>query len=101
MGRFDVHRSRYSSGPRLLLDVQADLLAELRTRLIIPLVPANAAFKRVTRLHPLVVVEGRPTVLVTDLMAAIDRRRLGDTVMSLETRRHEIGAAIDFLLQGF
>lgn len=83
------------------MDVQADLLTELRTRLVIPLVPADAGFKRVSHLHPLALIEGEPWLVATDLMASVDRRQLGDTVTSLEPRRDEIVAAIDFLLQGF
>ncbi|MGH7078869.1 MAG: CcdB family protein, partial [Acetobacteraceae bacterium] len=35
-----------------LLDVQADLLAELDTRVVVPLIRAEAFGRRISRLHP-------------------------------------------------
>lgn len=41
MARFDVYR--YSDAVPFVVDVQADLLAELKTRTVIPLLPQNQA----------------------------------------------------------
>ena len=41
MARFDVYRNPEGSG--YLLDVQADLLSDLNTRVVVPLIPAELA----------------------------------------------------------
>lgn len=41
MARFDVYASPDSAG--YLLDVQADLLESLNTRIVVPLMPVSAA----------------------------------------------------------
>lgn len=100
MARFDVYRGRRASVP-YLLDIQADFLAALPTRLVIPLLPATAVGKLIERLHLPVQVEDQQLVLATDLMASIRRDQLGRKVGSLADRHDEIVAAIDFLQQGF
>lgn len=41
MARYDLHAN--PDGPGYLLDVQADLLAGLNTRIVVPLMPQDAA----------------------------------------------------------
>jgi toxin CcdB len=100
MARFDVHRCRRAGVP-YLVDNQADFLSLLPTRLVIPLVPAAAIASPIERLHLRVTVEGRDLVLAVNLMASVRRDQLGEKVASLEERRSEIVAAVDFLQQGF
>lgn len=100
MARFDVHRGRRAAVP-YLLDVQADLLDVLPTRLVIPLLPVGEVGARVDRLHIPVEVEGRALVLATNLLSSVRRDQLGPKVGSLADRRDEIVAAVDFLQQGF
>lgn len=100
MARFDVHRGRRVGVP-YLLDVQADLLDVLPTRLVIPLLPAREAGARIDRLHLPVEVEGQALVLAVNLLSNIRRDQLGPKVGSLADRRDEIVAAVDFLQQGF
>lgn len=84
-----------------MLDAQATALSHLPTRLVIPLIPLADQRYRVSRLHVIVTLEGGTYVLVPEMMAAIERRRLGRVVTSLADRHDEIVGAIDFLLQGF
>jgi toxin CcdB len=100
MARFDVHRCRRPGGP-YLVDNQTEFLSRLPTRLVIPLLPAAAFGSLIERLHLRVAVEGRELVLATNLMASVRRDQLGERVASLENRRSEIVAAVDFLQQGF
>ena len=100
MARFDVHRCRRAGVP-YLLDNQADFLARLPTRLVIPLLPAAAVPLPIERLHLRVTVEGRDLILATNLMASVRRDPLGEKVASLADRHSEIVAAVDFLQQGF
>jgi toxin CcdB len=102
MARFDVHRNQRSgtSFP-FLLDVQANLLSDLRTRLVIPLLPAGLAPRARGHLNPEVKVAGEPFRLQTEIIGPVAVSQLGELVASLEQQRDEIVAAIDFLLQGF
>jgi toxin CcdB len=100
MPRSDVHRCRRAGVP-YLVDNQTDLSGRLPTRLVIPRLPATAFASLIERLHLRVAVEGRELVLATNLMASVRRDQLGDKVASLEDRRGEIIAAVDFLQQGF
>lgn len=101
MARLDVHRNLARGDAPFLLDVQANMLAALRTRLVIPLLPAAIRRERIRQLNLPVEIEGTGYVLATEFMAAVDRRTLGPVVASLDDRHFEITAAIDFLLQGF
>ena len=102
MARLDVHRNRQSgSNFPLLLDVQANLLADLRSRLVIPLVPEGASGLRLRQLDVDVEISGIRYVLRTEVMGAVAASQLGEIVATLRQRHDEVAAAIDFLLQGF
>ena len=83
-----------------LLDVQADLLSDLATRIVIPLIRTEAFGRRVSRLHPQFVVEGEDVVMATHLLAAVRRGALGGRIMSLLDQREAIVEAIDVLWSG-
>jgi toxin CcdB len=102
MARFDVHRYASASTP-LVLDVQADLLSNLATRVVIPLAPeAIHASEATPRLKPVVEVDGSRYVVMTTDIGTLKSAELGEVVGNLEKRyRAEIVAAIDFVLQGF
>ena len=61
MARFDTYR--FADG--YLLDVQADLLDGLNTRMAVPLMPLETAPKPAERLNPLFTIEGSEYVMVT------------------------------------
>jgi len=98
MARFDVHARR--SGPGLLLDCQADLLAHLNTRLVVPLIPLAEAPKPAARLNPVFTVGGGEHVMVTQYAAAVELRELGEAVGSLAKHHHAIVGALDMLITG-
>lgn len=102
MARFDVFRFASSSAP-LVVDVQADLLSDLATRVVIPLSPARLAGKEaVARLKPVMDINGERFVLMTTDLAALPLKRLGPYVENVESRyRKEITDALDFLFLGF
>jgi toxin CcdB len=85
----------------LLVDVQSDLLADLATRVVIPLCPAELIAGRLVRtLMPVVDVAGDGYALLTPQLAGIARKQLGEAVGSLAASRGEIIAALDLLLTG-
>ncbi|MGD9809956.1 MAG: CcdB family protein [Sphingobium sp.] len=96
MAKFDVHRLREGGG--LVLDVQADLLDRLNTRLVVPLMPVADAPQTIARLNPVFEVEGRRVAMVTQFAAAVHVRELGDRVISLADEQDAIGNALDMLL---
>jgi toxin CcdB len=99
MARFDVYSRRGHGG--FLLDCQADLLSDLNTRFVIPLLPEAEAPRPAARLNPVFEINGERVVTVTQFAAAIAVRELGDRVASLVEREHEISNALDMLISGF
>lgn len=84
-----------------LLDVQNSLLADLKTRLVIPLT-AQANFRTgvISKLCPVFNINGETFVALTQQMAGIELRLLGAEVADLSAYRTEIIAAIDFAVVG-
>lgn len=103
MARFDVHAYSVRNSPvAAVVDVQADILAALATRLVIPLVPsAIAREEELPRLKPRIDINGEPFVLMTTDMAALPASALGAVIVNIEDQRQTVIAAVDFLLQGF
>ena len=99
MARFDVYEN--AAGPGYLVDVQADLLSPLNTRVVIPLLPADIAPARAARLNPEFEVRGLPCSLVTQFMAAVPRSELKLVIVNLEREASTILDAVDFLHQGW
>ncbi len=104
MSQFDVYENRNAETREAipyLLDVQAELLDDLATRVVVPLVKATAMGKAARRLNPEFRVKRHAVVMSTAELAGISVRSLGDKVGSLKERRDEIIAALDFLLTGY
>jgi toxin CcdB len=86
----------------LLVDVQAELLSGLQTRVVVPLARAAAPDRfPMTYLTPTVAFEGHSYVLMTPQLAGIARAELGPHVGSLADQQNVISAAVDFLTRGF
>ena len=83
-----------------LLNVQADLLDELATRVVVPLIRAEHFGRPARGLHPAFEIAGNPVVMATHLLAAVPRGELGAIVASLSDHRPAIIAAVDILLAG-
>lgn len=98
MARYDVYAN---PGGGLVLDVQADVLDELKTRVVIPLLPLETAPKPAKRLNPVFEISGVRYVLVTQFLAAIPVSALTEPHSNLSERHDEIIAALDMLFHGF
>ena len=84
-----------------LLDIQSDLLSDLRTTVVIPLCPVAAVGDdAITKLCPIMSIDGRRFVALTHQLSGIDRKILGKTVANLSRYRSEIIAALDFIVSG-
>lgn len=103
MARFDV-RSNLNRASRdrvpYLVELQSDLLAQLDTRFVAPLVPAASFGPRAERLNPVFRIGGRQFVMDTALCAAIPAKQLGDRVTTLAPHASDVVAAIDLLISG-
>jgi len=99
MAKYDVFARR--SGPGYLLDCQADLLSQLNTRFVVPLLPAAAAPKPAARLNPVFELEGEAHVMTTQFAAAVPVAALGEKVTSLRDQDTAILNALDMLISGF
>lgn len=84
-----------------LLDVQADLLASLETRVVVPLYARDAAPRYpIARLTPVLEFQSQSYVAMIPELAGVARRDLGLAVGSLAEVRAEIIAALDLLFTG-
>ena len=101
MARLDVYPMPGRSGRGYVVDIQADLLSGLETRVVIPLLPEGVAPMAASGLNPVFEVEGRRHVLMTQAVATVPRRELRGAVASLNGQHDIVLAAIDFLISGF
>lgn len=99
MARYDLYRAPEGAG--WWLDVQAEMLDVLNTRVVVPLLPEEQAPAPAKRLNPVFEVEGGRAVMVTQYVAAVPLRLLGRPAGSLAGRADEIGAALDMVFVGF
>lgn len=99
MARFDVDRG--VGGADLLLDCQADLLRNLNTRFVVPLMLVENAPEPGKRLNPVFRIDGRDYAMVTQFAAAIVRRDCGAVIASLEGEHTTIVTALDMLITGY
>lgn len=85
----------------LLLDVQSDLIADLGTRVVIPLTLATAMKgKLIKTLTPVFDVDGKAYAMLTPQLAGISKKQMGTKVTDLAKHRDEIIAALDLLITG-
>lgn len=102
MARFDIYQP--SGLPaKFVVDVQADLLSDIDSRVVIPLQRIDAGRKEaVHRLKPALEINGQEFVLVTTDLGMVPSRILGSAVGNIEAEhRDTITAAMDFLFQGY
>ncbi len=84
-----------------LLDVQSNLLNELRTTVVIPLCPKSIMGGTViSKLCPIFVIDNKEFVAMTQQIAGIDRKVLGKEICELSHYRSEVITALDFIISG-
>lgn len=100
MARFDAYR--HPSVPAgYLLQVQSDVIDELDTRVVVPLMPPADVPRPTCDLHPVFRVQGEDMLMATQLLGAIARRELREPVAHLAHERDSITRALGLLLTGF
>ena len=101
MAQFDVYENLNDKSRQnilYLLDIQNDVLKNLSTRVVIPLVITNQS---INFLNPKFTINQIGVILSTAELASIPMEILGNKVCSLRDKREEIIGAVDFLVTGF
>jgi toxin CcdB len=97
MARFDIFRM----GDALVLDCQADLLSDLPTRIVVPLLPKSEAPPAKKRLNPIFRIDQADYVLATEFVACVGTHELGAWIGTLSHCDRDIVSALDLLFTGF
>jgi len=104
VSQFSLYSNQNPSSKRVypyLLDIQSSLVQTLDTRLVIPLVPKDQyGSELIANLNPVLRVDNREYVVLTQQMAAVSRTVLGACVGEYTAYRQEILSTIDFLITG-
>ena len=99
MARYDVYPMP-RGGPGVLLDVQANLLDQLRTRTMVPLVPRDGAPPAIRGLNPVFSIGGVAYVMLTQAIATVPVKELGPPIASLQGEADVVMRALDVLFSG-
>ncbi len=103
MARFDVYRHPQVRQRRtipFLVSIQSDALEFLHSTIVIPLVAEQAFGPRIPFLHPVLDVIGRPVVLATNELVAVERSLLGAAGANAGADASAISAAMDYRVAG-
>jgi toxin CcdB len=102
MAQFDFYEYVGSNASvAYLLDIQSDLLRDLISRVVVPLIPLEEFGLPLKRLNPVFSIKGEAFVMATADIAGTPVGNLGRLAGNLEVHRREIKGAIDFLHDGF
>lgn len=101
MAQFDVYKNINSKSNKsipYLLDIQHDILKNISTRIVVPLI---IDMKPAKYLNPQFNIENIKVTMSTAELASISKSNIGSKVCSLEEYRSEIINAIDFIVIGY
>ena len=99
MAKYDVFAN--PDGEGYLLDVQANLLEDLTTRIVVPLVAQANAPRALKRLNPVFMIGGKQFVMFTHLIGTVGTSALTEPRLSLADLGDQVDAALDMLFRGF
>ncbi len=95
MARYDIHK--LASG--YVVDVQADLLADMNTRVVVPLRPHSEIPKPIGRLNPVIMIGDTRWVLLPQFIATVTVAELGEVVGEF-SEKFVLTDALDMVFQG-
>lgn len=101
MAQFDVYENineKTKEQIPFLLDIQNDILKNVSSRVVIPLIISKEA---INFLNPQFIINEIDVILSTAELASISTENFGNKVCSLKDKREEIIGAVDFLVTGF
>ena len=99
MAKYDVCPLRDGSG--LILDVQAELLDHLNTRVVVPLIAKGLAPTPAQRLNPVFTIDDQLYVMVTQYLSAVSSGEIGKPIANLNSDFSVITIALDMVFQGY
>ncbi|WP_422027227.1 CcdB family protein [Roseovarius sp.] len=95
--QYDVYRLRDGT---LVVVIQGDLLDQLQTRVVAPLIPAGKVKRVLRSLNPTVSLGEETYLIMPQLVATLTLAELGERIGSLSMMRDQITRAVDALLSG-
>ncbi|MDD2850589.1 MAG: CcdB family protein [Desulfuromonadaceae bacterium] len=104
MAQFDVYENENQETRQLfpyLLDAQAEMLNNLPTRVVIPLLAISEISKPIPVLNPVFDIEQTQVLMSTPQLVGIHTALLGRKVCSIQDKRDEVIAALDLLFTGY
>jgi toxin CcdB len=104
MPQFSVYKNKNPKSRSTfpyLIDIQSDLLSDLNTRVVVPLIKRGALTRKpIKNLMPAIRVDGQEFIMMAPQLAGIAASDLGAPVASVAEHRGEVVAALDFLISG-
>ncbi len=97
MARLDVRRLKQVRGVTFALELQSELLVDIDTVVVAPLVPADA-LPPIAEVNPIVDVRGQQLAVRLEQLISLPRARLGDVAGNLLADEYRIMRALDRLL---
>ncbi|MGB8818340.1 MAG: CcdB family protein [Rhizobiaceae bacterium] len=97
MAQYDL----YAIASGYVVDVQSDLMDQLNTRIVVPLIPITKASKPMQRLNPAFPIQDEEHVLQPQLLAAVLLSELQLPVSNIAVHHDEIRSALDMVFIGF
>lgn len=105
MSQFSVYKNTNSKTSNIypyICEVQSDLLRDLKTTVVIPICEYSAyKNEKIELLTPVVRINHKKHILMTQQLAGISRKDIGNQITKLTDYRDEIIAALDFMITGF
>ena len=96
--QFDVYRRPNGT---LVVDLQHNLLEDLHTRVVAPLIPKAKDAPDSRSLNPMVSFDGKDYFLATHFLATATLAELGTNLGDISHKRDDIIRALDLLFTGF
>ncbi len=104
MAQFSVYKNTNRRTKKIypyLLDIQANLLDELHTTVVIHLSPVSITGKEtISKLCPAVQIGNKDYIVITPQISGVERKVLGQEVCDLSRCHSEFISAIDFIISG-
>jgi len=83
------------------LNVQANILDNLNTRIVVPLLTQDRAPLPSKRLNPVFKVNGQEHIMLTHFIGTVPAQQLSEPVTNLSANFAEITNALDMVFNGF
>lgn len=102
--QFFIYSNKGPSGKDTpyLIDLQANLLSDLSTRLVAPLrLKSRFGSSYISKIHIPLQFGGKEYIAFVSEMAAVSEKYLGDEIGSAESLRVDFISAIDLIFTGF